>query len=89
MGILNIHSVLIGQCGGLTIYQNSIPDPKGFKGSMIVFGDIVKLTLSSDSCIVTSSNLKQPACNVKAVKNGAIQQHLNIDIPLIMNFAKI
>jgi hypothetical protein len=93
---LNVSSGLTGQCLGESSFQRQIPDPKGFTGSFI-FGDLLYITLSSDSRTITVTNPRVPACSGKAVKNGAVKQHLNIGIPLmalillqrIMNFSKI
>jgi hypothetical protein len=99
--ILELNVSRIGQCSGATIYHIRSSYPNGFQVLLTIVDDVVELTLSSDSRIVTGNNPQRLACNSRAVKteatSGAIKQHMNIAIPLsvrtllqlITNFATI
>jgi hypothetical protein len=50
----------------------------GYTGWVVVLGNNVTFTLSSDSHTITVTNPAAPACGGKGVKSGAIKQHTNI-----------
>ncbi len=80
---LNLYGDLTGRCKGVFAFDGNVPYPDGFQTLVQLFESLSPLTLSPDSHTITLNDLKYPQCNVKAVKNGALKEPMNVGLLLI------
>jgi hypothetical protein len=86
---LSLTTGLDGLCFGLSTFSIIIPSPTGYTSSLGLIGQLLSLTLGSNSNTITITNSLIPQCNGNTVRNDANQHNMNVMILIIVGFIGI